>query len=140
MKSFDAELNLFVLKDDFDNNIDQNGNLLLSTNPVEINQKYMAYSLTNVIYNNSKVKSLYDVEFKEFVNNSNIESTPVVVNSDDSNVLREQLNALVVDRNELENLKIKLDADRTMIIELRIKLGEGKVESDFSSEFPYLPI
>ena len=90
---------------------------------------------------------IYNTEFEEFVPRLNIDSTSIV----DS--LKERLN-VVEEENVTLNAKIdsiilqgdsgvtEIDqmATKQVILELRKLIGQGRVDSDFSTSFPYTPI
>lgn len=142
MKSFDTELKQFSIDGIFNNNLDDAGNINLSIDPVDINQRYIEFGLKNYLYNNDQIKMLYDVDIKEFA----IPTTTVVVNTTDTTVtqltqeneiLRNQLNAVIAADNQ-NSASAVVDASKDIIINLRIKLNEGKSSDDFSDAFPYL--
>jgi len=85
---------------------------------------------------------LYDVEIKEF----SIPTTIIPVVNIDNNTnqliqenetLRNQLNAVIAADNQ-NSASAVIDASKDVIINLRIKLNEGKTADDFSDSFPYL--
>lgn len=142
MKSFDAELKQFSIDGIFNNNLDDAGNINLSIDPFDVNQKYIEFGLQNYLYNNEQIKTLYDVEIKEFA----LPRSTIVVNTNDTTVtqltqenenLRNQLNAVIAADNQ-NSASAVVDASKDVIINLRIKLNEGKSSDDFSDAFPYL--
>lgn len=142
MKSFDAELKQFSIDGIFNNNLDDAGNINLSIDPFDVNQKYIEFGLQNYLYNNEQIKTLYDVEIKEFA----LPRSTIVVNTTDTTVtqltqenesLRNQLNAVIAADNQ-NSASAVVDASKDVIINLRIKLNEGKSSDDFSDAFPYL--
>jgi len=142
MKSFDTELKQFSIDGIFNNNLDDAGNINLNTDPIEINQRYIEFGLKNYLYNNEQIKLLYDVDIKEFAK----PTSSIVINTTDTTVsqltqenesLRNQLNAVIAADNQ-NSASAVVDASKDVIINLRIKLNEGKTSDDFSDEFPYL--
>jgi len=141
MKSFKSEINNFLIKGTFDNNLDDVGNLNLNTDPMQINEQYVGFSLSNYVYNNEKIEQLYDVTITEF----NIPNSIVSVLSNDNfdkiaqenEILKTQLNSFISSSNE-NNSSATVDAAKDIIIGLRIKIGEGTSIDDFESTFPYL--
>lgn len=142
MKSFDAELKQFSIDGIFNNNLDDAGNINLSIDPFDVNQKYIEFGLQNYLYNNEQIKTLYDVEIKEFA----LPRSTIVLNTTDTTVtqltqenesLRNQLNAVIAADNQ-NSASAVVDASKDVIINLRIKLNEGKSSDDFSDAFPYL--
>lgn len=142
MKSFDKEIKQFLIDGAFNNNLDDAGNINLSIDPIDVNQRYIEFGLKNYLYNNDQIAMLYDVEIKEFA----IPITAVSVSNSDNNInqlsqeneiLRNQLNA-VIDADNQNSASAVVDASKDVIIKLRIKLDEGKSSDDFSEAFPYL--
>lgn len=142
MKSFDTELKQFSIDGIFNNNLDDAGNINLNTDPIEINQRYIEFGLKNYLYNNEQIKLLYDVDIKEFAK----PTSSIVINTTDTTVsqltqenesLRNQLNAVIAADNQ-NSASAVVDASKDVIINLRIKLNEGKTSDDFSDAFPYL--
>ena len=142
MKSFDKEIKQFLIVGAFNNNLDDAGNINLSIDPIDVNQRYIEFGLKNYLYNNDQIAMLYDVEIKEFSIPTNI----IPVNNSDNNTsqlvqenesLRNQLNAVISADNQ-NSASAVVDASKDVIIKLRIKLNEGKLSDDFSDAFPYL--
>jgi hypothetical protein len=142
MKSFDKEIKQFLIDGAFNNNLDDAGNINLSIDPIDVNQRYIEFGLKNYLYNNDQIAMLYDVEIKEFSIPTNI----IPVNNSDNNTsqlvqenesLRNQLNAVISADNQ-NSASAVVDASKDVIIKLRIKLNEGKLSDDFSDAFPYL--
>ena len=142
MKSFDKEIKQFLIDGSFNNNLDDAGNINLSIDPIDVNQRYIEFGLKNYLYNNDQIAMLYDVEIKEFSIPTNI----IPVNNSDNNTsqlvqenesLRNQLNAVISADNQ-NSASAVVDASKDVIIKLRIKLNEGKLSDDFSDAFPYL--
>ena len=142
MKSFDKEIKQFLIDGAFNNILDDAGNINLSIDPIDVNQRYIEFGLKNYLYNNDQIAMLYDVEIKEFA----IPITAVSVSNSDNNInqlsqeneiLRNQLNA-VIDADNQNSASAVVDASKDVIIKLRIKLDEGKSSDDFSEAFPYL--
>lgn len=145
MKSFDKELNKFLVDGVFNNNLDDAGNINLSTEPIDINEKYIKFQLKNYLYDNDQISTLYDVEIKEFsIPKTDVFIEPLInVDSNMSNLveenenLRNQLNAVIAADNQNSASAI-VDASKDVIVNLRIKLKEGTSIDDFSDVFPYL--
>lgn len=141
MKSFEKELNKFLLDGTFENNFDDAGNINLFTEPVDVNQEYISYSLQNWVYKNDQIESLYDVNISEFTipteNVSVLVDNNVSQLTQENNSLKEQLNA-IIDATNQNSSSALIDASKDVIVQLRIQLKEGKAISDFSDVFPYL--
>ena len=142
MKSFDKEITQFLVDGTFNNNLDDGGNINLSIDPIDVNQRYIEFGLRNYLYNNEQIEMLYDVEIKEFsipksiVSAGNIDdNTSQLIQENET--LRNQLNAVIATNNQ-NSASAVIDASKDVIINLRIKLSEGKTADDFSDSFPYL--
>jgi hypothetical protein len=140
MKSFDKEIKQFLIDGAFNNNLDDAGNINLSIDPIDVNQRYIEFGFKNYLYNNDQIELLYDVEIKEFA----IPKTIVSVSNNSTNqleqeneILRNQLSAVIAADNQ-NSASAVVDASKDVIIKLRIKLNEGKSSDDFSEAFPYL--
>jgi hypothetical protein len=141
MKSFKSEINSFLINGTFDNNLDDVGNLNLNTDPIQVNEQYIGFALSNYLYNKEKIEQLYDVNITEF----NVPNSIVTISSNDNfdkisqenEILKIQLNSLISSSNE-NNSSATLDAAKDIILGLRIKTGEGTSIDDFESTFPYL--
>lgn len=142
MKSFDKELKQFSIDGSFDNNLDDAGNINLYIDPIDVNQRYVEFGLQNYIYDNDKIRTLYDVDIKEFSIPSVAVVTDIVEDTsrqlrDENESLRNQLNAVITADNQ-NSASAVIDASKDVIIKLRINLNEGKRADDFSDVFPYL--
>jgi len=144
MNSFDAEVKSFLVQGTFTNNLDDVGNINLFTEPVDANQRYVAVPLLNYIYKNDQIESLYDVNITEFTipsTNSTlnvISATDTIDNLSSENAsLKDQLNAVLA-ASTSKFTDNDISAAKDVIVKLRIQLGEGKTNADFSDTFPYL--
>jgi len=57
----------------------------------------------------------------------------------ENRILNQTVNELV-EKYENNDDKQVIDAQKNTILNLRIQLGQGKVPSDFSDDFPFLPL
>jgi hypothetical protein len=146
MENFSKEINEFKQTGNYTYNPDVAGNYIFNSSSVNFNEVYIAFPIENFTYNMQKITSLYDINFTEFVNST-------TSNNSDSNTSVQEINIL---KEENKNLKLQLTnlesnntiaeteseklSKKQVILELRKKLGEGKVDSDFSEDFPYTPI
>jgi hypothetical protein len=144
MKSFIPEINQFLLTGEFTNNLDNFGNINIFSVPNNINEEYVSFRLLNNLYDNKKIKELYDVSMEEIATPTVSELIETESNKDTISrlnievaALNDQLNA-VINSSKIKTTDDDVAAAKNLIIQLRIQLGEGKVESDFSSQFPYL--
>jgi hypothetical protein len=147
MNDFSQQIHEFQRYGNYQYSFDSVGNLTFNSSSANFNQVYLSFPLSNVFYNNDKIKSFFNVQFEEFV--------PQTITSsvDASAALQEQLQNI---QQENTTLKAQLDglitqsedsgsvadqmATKQVIFELRKALGEGRVESDFSDTFPYTAI
>jgi hypothetical protein len=147
MNDFSQQIHNFQRYGTYEYSFDSVGNLTFNSSSVNFNQVYLSFPLSNVFYNNDKIKSFFNVQFEEFV--------PQTITSsvDAAAALQEQLQNI---QQENTTLKTQLDgliaqsedsgsaadqmATKQVIFELRKALGEGRVESDFSDTFPYTAI
>jgi hypothetical protein len=128
---------------------DDVGNMTFNSSSGNFNQVYLAFPLVNVVYNPSKVQTLYDPTFVEFVppvgavlveTTSSVDLQQQLDVAQQQNIsLQNQLNTLTI-QNEASGSEADQMAVKQVILELREALGQGRVESDFSSDFPYTPI
>ena len=139
-----SQINDFLITGQFTNNIDEFGNVNLLTVPLEANQEYIVFQLSNFKYKNDEIENLYDVNINEFKTKPTIRKQIVdqtVLNEynkvlSENQDLKEKLNTLI-DQVEADPSKSQLSAARDIIIALRIKLKEGVKPEDFSDEFPF---
>lgn len=133
----------------FNNNIDDFGNfrLIFSTEFDDSGPKhYVKVPLKTITYNEDKIKDTTDISFSELqtVESKADENINDVLNEynkvlSENKILNETVNALV-EKYEDNDDKIVISAMKDEIINLRIKLGQGNVTSDFEDDFPFLPI
>jgi hypothetical protein len=149
MSDFSQDIQNFQRYGTYAYKFDSVGNMIFNSSSVNFNQVYLAFPLQNVILNNSKVETMYNTSFEEFVP----QTTQVEVSSQTMDNLQQQLDII---QSENESLKTQLDdliiqnessgsaadqmATKQVILELRKAVGQGRVDSDFSEDFPYTPI
>lgn len=149
MSDFSQQIHNFQRYGTYDYSFDSIGNMTFNSSSANFNQVFLAFPLQNVSYNNNKIQSFFNVNFEEFV------PQEVASESSGSEVLQTQLDAV---QQENISLKSQLDdlivfsqtsgsetassnlATQQVILELRKALGQGRVDSDFSPDFPYTPI
>jgi hypothetical protein len=142
MKSFDKEIKQFLVDGVFNNNLDDAGNINLSLDPIDVNERYIQFELSNYLYDAQKISTLYDVEIKEFtIPKPPSQSVSGGLNSiqisQENELLRSQLNN-IINADSQNSASAIADASKDIIIQLRIKLNEGNTVEDFSDAFPYL--
>lgn len=149
MSDFAQDIQNFQRYGTYTYKFDSVGNMIFNSSSANFNQVYLAFPLQNVILNNSKVETMYNTSFEEFVP----QPTQPEVSSQTIDNLQQQLDVI---QSENESLKTQLDslivqnessgsaadqmATKQVILELRKAVGQGRVDSDFSEDFPYTPI
>lgn len=133
----------------FTNNFDNFGNVQLVYNVSQSYDgkfNYVKIPLKNFEYNNTKILDVNNVQFTELTTNVREEKRNLqdVLNQynnllAENRILNETVNSLV-EKYEQNDDKQVISAMKTEIINLRIKLGQGNVPSDFSDNFPFLPL
>jgi len=150
MADFSQNIANFTKLGTYQYQFDSVGNEILNPSSSIFQQNYFAFQLTDLNYDQSKVESFYDPTFTEFVvpsvTTSSIEIvttenlTQQIIDVTNQNVqLQAQLNELIVS-SEQQTSDVDKQTIKNTIILLRVQQGQGKVISDFSSEFPYLPL
>lgn len=146
MANFDQDIQNYQRYGTYTYKFDNVGNVVLNPSSSNFNQVYVAFPLQNAVYDNSKIETMYNVNFEEFVPQTELTSS---INVD------ELLQQITTIQTENESLKTQLDsvvvqsetataadqlASKQVILELRKALGEGISDADFSDTFPYTPI
>jgi hypothetical protein len=133
----------------FNNNVDSFGNIqlvYLVAQSVQANLNYVKIPLKKFEYNQNKIIDANTVSFSELTTVVGEEKRNVDEILQQYNVLLEEnrlLNQTVnelVEKYENSDDKSVINALKNTIIDLRIKLGQGNVPSDFSDDFPFLPL
>jgi hypothetical protein len=146
MSDFSQDIQNFKRYGTYEYKFDSVGNLTFNSSSSDFRQAYLAFPLQNVFYNNSKVKTFYNVEFEEFVPQSVTSSADqaaaleeqLQVVQQENISLKSQLDAVIADNEDSGSVDVM--ATKQVIFELRKALGQGRVESDFSDTFPYTAI
>ena len=126
---------------------DEVGNVIFNSSSNDFSQVYLALPLPNFVYDNTKIVSFYDPTFTEFVPSTTAAAIPNAEQLQGDLEASLQANAELVKRlddliavNESTPSLADNIASKQVILELRKSLGEGRVDSDFSSNFPYTPV
>lgn len=144
MSDFSQEIHAFERFGTYEYKFDSVGNLTFNSSSTDFSQAFVSFPLYNVFYNNTKIKSFYNVQFEEFVPQELTASSAITESLQEQmqlvqqeNIsLKTQLDDLVA-QNEASGSLADQMAIKQVIFELRKALGEGRVESDFSDTFPY---
>ncbi len=133
----------------FANNFDDFGNLrqvYSVTQSVSGSLNYVNLPLKVFVYNESKIvdtnpTSFTELQTEESVDNRNIDQVLEEYNKSiaENRIMNETINQLV-EKYETNDDKQVIASMKNEIIKLRIKLGQGNVPSDFSDDYPFLPI
>jgi hypothetical protein len=124
---------------------DKYNNFIFDINYSSYLNKYLSIDLHEIQYKNNKINMLFNTDFEEFVPESEMpeemnENLNKISNLENENsLLKNELNNLIseIEDNSSEANQI---ATKDVILELRKLLGQGRVDSDFSEDFPYMPI
>jgi hypothetical protein len=113
---------------------------------VNANVSYVKIPLKTFVYNENKILDSNTSDFTEL-------QTPEIQQKRNVNEILQQYNELLAENrilNETVNSLVEkyennddkqvINAQKTTILNLRIQLGQGNVPSDFSDDFPFLPL
>jgi len=146
MADFSEQINDFVFHGTFNYKFDEVGNVILNPSSSIFQEHYVLFNLRNTVYNENKVKTFYNTEFVEFVKpveqatslSGSAAQTELDSIKKENETLKGQLDS-IIQESEQDGNRADAIAIKDIILELRISLGQGKTESDFESDFPYLP-
>lgn len=147
MNDFSQQIHDFQRYGNYEYRFDSVGNLTFNSSSANFNQVYLSFPLSNVFYNNDKIRSFFNVQFEEFVPQtitSSVDTTAVLQEQlqniqQENTTLKTQLDGLIAQSEDSGSAADQM-AIKQVIFELRKALGEGRVESDFSDTFPYTAI
>ncbi len=147
MADFSTNIQQFHQNGAYEYEFDDVGNLIFNSSSADFSQVYLSLPLTNVAYNNAKVASFYSPDFEEFIPTTASIVTSSVVDlqqqlgflQEENSTLTTQLNAFV-SSSTAESTGPNQTSIKQVVLELREALGQGRVDSDFSTDFPYTPI
>lgn len=148
MSDFSQDIQNFRRYGTYTYTFDNVGNSIFDSSSVNFNQVYISFPLQNVIYDNSKIETMYVVDFQEFIPQTS--SAAPAANVDDlqqqldvlqqeNTTLSTQLNSVIAQNQSSGSAADQL-ATKQVILQLRKAVGQGRVDSDFSTDFPYMPI
>ena len=69
MANFDQDIQNYQRYGTYTYKFDNVGNVVLNPSSSNFNQVYVAFPLQNAVYDNSKIETMYNVNFEEFENN-----------------------------------------------------------------------
>jgi hypothetical protein len=150
MSDFSQNIQNFKQTGDYTYEFDSVGNMYFNSSSTDFSQVFLKLPLTNVVYNNPKIEKFYDPNFVEFVpNTGSAEITSSIEALQQQLSIISQSNAAL--QSQLDTVVAQGEATSTatgpnqlaiqqVILELRKALGQGRVDSAFSTDFPYTPI
>lgn len=143
------EVDKFKITGEFTNNFDDFGNLQLVytvAQSTEAKFNYVKIPLKTFIYNVDKILDSNSVDFTELQTLDKEEKKDINLILEQYNnllsenrILNQTVNSLI-EKYENNDDKQVIAAMKNQIVDLRIKLGQGNVPSDFSDNFPFLPL
>lgn len=145
MEDFSKQISEFQKHGTYDYKFDEGGNLVFNQFSTKFNEHYLSIPLINFGYNNSKIESFYNLDFKEFIPTTTKKvlteqvSVEVTQLTTENKELKDKLTELIKisDSNTTESERLAI---KQVILDLRLQLKQGKFITDFSDAFPYLPI
>jgi hypothetical protein len=147
MADFSQDIKNFQRYGKYQYEFDNVGNMIFNSSSSNFSQTYVAFPLNNIYYNNSKIKNIYNTVFEEFVPLAQTSSqNTTIVLQDQLIILQQENNDLktALDNVIMQNGASQSEADqlatKQVILELRKALGQGRVDSNFSEDFPYTPL
>ena len=132
----------------FSNNIDSFGNfqLVFNNKTTDGTYYYSNIDLKTLEYDNNKIVDTNSTQFNELQTLETVPTQDIAVvlqkyneQLAENRILNETVNSLV-EKYENNDDKQVIAAMKIEIIDLRISLGQGTVPSDFSDDFPFLPL
>ena len=133
----------------FYNNLDSFGNYQLVFSDLQSTSgslNYVKIPLKTFEYNEEKILDSNSTEFNELQTlqkeeKRNIDEVLTQYNNllEENRILNQTVNSLI-EKYENNDDKQVIAALKTTIINLRIDLNQGNVPSDFSDDFPFLPL
>jgi hypothetical protein len=110
------------------------------------NVNYVKVPLKTFLYNENKILDANTADFTELqtVQQEEKRNVDEVLNQynnllEENRILNQTVNELVEKYENNDDKQVIAEQKRT-IIGLRIQLGQGSVPSDFSDDFPFLPL
>ena len=148
MADFSTDIQQFQQSGIYKYKFDSVGNLYFNSASADFSEVYLALPLTNVVYDNSKIRKFYDPTFVEFVpTTASVEPTSSVdtltqqlgIIQQENSSLKGQLDNLIAQNNSTSNASDS-QVVKQVILELRKALGQGRIDANFSDTFPYAPL
>lgn len=150
MNDFSNNIYEFKKSGDYIYKFDPMGNLIFNREATDFSRFYLSLPLLNLNFIEKKIYNFYNIEFEEFIPVTlSIEeekesekmqefNQQMELLKEENKELRESLD-LVISSSESNSSVADQMAIKQVILELRKALGQGRVDGDFSEEFPYTP-
>ena len=128
----------FTRTGQYDNTFDEFGNLVI----IDDDQKYLSVVLNEEVYEEQSVSAIYNLSIEEFKDTTTTPNKKVDSLESEKAALQKQIATLTsqLSSTNTSNKDTLISASRDVIVNLRIKAGEGSSPSDFNTTFPYLPL
>jgi ABC-type uncharacterized transport system ATPase subunit len=150
LNKFSKDVKSFIGGTPYSYSFNSVGNLFFTEPTEKFNQTFLKIDTFQYEYNTEKFKKMNNIDFEDFKSENSSENSQLtpsnVVQSDSIDELNrkvEELSTLLsssmVDSDRLSELESDFSSNKSIIIDLRISAGQGKIESDFEDKFPYLP-
>ena len=147
MTNFSQDIQNFQRYGAYVPKFDNVGNMTFDSSSANFNQVYLAFPLSNIVYNKSKIETMYNTAFEEFIPQMVVQTTVAEDNlqqqldvmAGENATLKTQLDSIIA-QSETSGSAAEQMAVKQVILDLRKAVGQGRVESDFSDTFPYTPI
>ena len=148
MADFSPNILEFQQNGTYEYKFDAVGNLYFNSSSADFSQVYLALPLTNVVYDNAKIKKFYDPNFLEFSpDTGSVESTASLdtltqqlgIIQQENSTLKVQLDNLIAESGNTSNASDS-QVVKQVILELRKAVGQGRIDANFSDTFPYAPL
>lgn len=145
---FEKDIDNFQRYGTYTYKYDEVGNVIFNSSSNDFSEVYLGLPILNFVYDNSKVLNFYNPTFTEFI----VKEDTLKITETNFQKIQNDLEAEKAQNLELTNKLNKLieeqdskppdqtEAAKQVILELRKSLGQGRVDSDFSSDFPYSPL
>lgn len=144
-----SDIQRFKDSGQFENNFDDFGNNQLVFNVSQSYDgkfNYIKVPINSFLYNEDKIVDTNTVLFQELQSpqveeKRNLTTVIEQYNTllEENRILNQTVNSLI-EKYENNDDKQVITAMKTEIINLRIKLGQGNVASDFGDDYPFLPL
>ena len=152
-----TKLSKILSGDKIEENIDASGNIIIDSSKNDIENSLTKLTQIHTKFSKEKIEQYYDTNFSEFTNSDEKPGGGLDLEYDVKDVSDEHLRreavletqldemAKILEQEQNSNVKVQEDAEKTytamkgVIIEQRIKNGEGSNPEDFQDSFPFLP-